>query len=249
MLTRLLRSHLRPYASLLWYVVGLQIVATMATLTLPNLNADIIDNGVVTGDTAYIWRVGAVMLVVTAVQVFFAVGATYFGSKAAMAFGQLPEVAVAHQFQRKEFTAGSGAAGDLDLEGVGEAQAAARFGRLAGPHLGHRMAGVDDALQHDLHLAATGFFAMQPGLDDLGVVEYQEVAGGDQGKDIGEAQIVQRITAHVQEPAAAALCRRMLGDQLGGQGKIEVLDGQGHGRHRGHEGKSQRERAGKSRAL
>jgi ATP-binding cassette subfamily B protein len=88
MLSRLLRSHLRPYARLLWYVVGLQIVATMATLTLPNLNADIIDNGVVTGDTAYIWRVGAVMLVVTAVQVFFAVGATYFGSKAAMAFGR-----------------------------------------------------------------------------------------------------------------------------------------------------------------
>lgn len=88
MLSRLLRSHLRPYQRLLGYVVALQIVATMATLTLPNLNADIIDNGVITGDTAYIWRVGAVMLVVTAVQVCFAVGATYFGSKAAMAFGR-----------------------------------------------------------------------------------------------------------------------------------------------------------------
>ena len=88
MLSRLLRSHLRPYVRLLGYVVALQIVATMATLTLPNLNADIIDNGVITGDTAYIYRVGAVMLVITAVQVCFAVGATYFGSKAAMAFGR-----------------------------------------------------------------------------------------------------------------------------------------------------------------
>ena len=88
MLSRLLRSHLRPYVRLLGYVVALQIVATMATLTLPNLNADIIDNGVITGDTAYIYRVGALMLVITAVQVCFAVGATYFGSKAAMAFGR-----------------------------------------------------------------------------------------------------------------------------------------------------------------
>jgi len=88
MLTRLLRSHLRPYRRLLGYVVGLQIVATMATLTLPNLNADIIDKGVVTGDTAYIWRVGMVMLAITVVQVGFAIGATYFGAKTAMAFGR-----------------------------------------------------------------------------------------------------------------------------------------------------------------
>lgn len=88
MLVRLLDSHLRPYQGLLLAVVGLQFVATMATLTLPNLNADIIDNGVVTGDTGYIWRVGMIMLVITLVQVCFAVGATYYGSKAAMAFGR-----------------------------------------------------------------------------------------------------------------------------------------------------------------
>ncbi len=88
MLVRLLDSHLRPYQGLLLAVVGLQFVATMATLTLPNLNADIIDNGVVTGDTGYIWRVGTIMLVITLVQVCFAVGATYYGSKAAMAFGR-----------------------------------------------------------------------------------------------------------------------------------------------------------------
>ena len=50
----LLRTHLRPYRRALAIVVALQLVATMASLYLPSLNADIIDNGVVTGDTGYI---------------------------------------------------------------------------------------------------------------------------------------------------------------------------------------------------
>ena len=54
MLMRLLRSHLRPYTSWLAAVVALQLVGTMASLYLPSLNADIIDNGVARGDTSYI---------------------------------------------------------------------------------------------------------------------------------------------------------------------------------------------------
>ena len=69
MLIRLLRTHLRPYRRPLAAVVALQLVATIASLYLPSLNADIIDNGVVTGDTGYIWRTGAVMLGVTLVQI------------------------------------------------------------------------------------------------------------------------------------------------------------------------------------
>ena len=45
-----------------WIVVVLQSVQTSATLTLPTLNADIIDNGVLPGDNGYIWRIGAMML-------------------------------------------------------------------------------------------------------------------------------------------------------------------------------------------
>ena len=56
----------------------------MATLYLPTLNASIIDKGIATGDTAYIWRVGVVMLAVTLVQVGFSIGAVYFGSRTAM---------------------------------------------------------------------------------------------------------------------------------------------------------------------
>jgi len=88
MLIRLLVSHLSRYRGVLAAVVALQAVQTAAALFLPTLNADIIDKGVITGDTAYIWRVGSVMLVVTLVQVAFAIGAVYFGSKAAMGFGR-----------------------------------------------------------------------------------------------------------------------------------------------------------------
>ena len=88
MLTSMLRDFLRPYRKQLLTVLALTTVQTMCVLFLPALNADIIDNGVITGDTAYIWRVGGIMLAVTCVQVVFAVGAVYFGSRVAMGFGR-----------------------------------------------------------------------------------------------------------------------------------------------------------------
>ena len=66
MLISLLRTYLRPYRRPLAAVVVLQLVGTIASLYLPSLNADIIDNGVATGDTAYILRTGGWMLLVTA---------------------------------------------------------------------------------------------------------------------------------------------------------------------------------------
>jgi len=97
MLITLLRTYLRRYKKLLAAVVGLQFVQTMASLYLPTLNADIIDNGILTGDTAYIWRTGGVMLLVTLVQVVFAIGATYFAAKAAMSFGRDVRGSLFHQ--------------------------------------------------------------------------------------------------------------------------------------------------------
>jgi ATP-binding cassette, subfamily B, multidrug efflux pump len=85
---QLLRKYLLPYRSLLLAVLGFQFVQTILTLLLPTINADIINNGVITGDTDYIYRVGSLMLGVTLVQVVFAVIAIYFGAKAAMAFGR-----------------------------------------------------------------------------------------------------------------------------------------------------------------
>ena len=88
MLIRLLRAYLRPYRRAITAVCVLQLVQTLATLYLPTLNADIIDNGVITGDTSYIVRTGAVMLIVSMVQITCAIGAVYFGAKTAMALGR-----------------------------------------------------------------------------------------------------------------------------------------------------------------
>jgi ATP-binding cassette subfamily B protein len=83
-----LRTHLGPYSGILWIVVGLQAVQTFASLTLPTLNAQLIDKGVLTGDNAYIRRTGVVMLGFTALQILFSIGAVWFGAQAAMGFGR-----------------------------------------------------------------------------------------------------------------------------------------------------------------
>lgn len=88
MLVGLLRAYLRPYRRPITAVILLQLFATIATLYLPTLNAEIIDNGVVKGDTSYILGAGGVMLAVSVVQIACSVGATYFGSRTAMAFGR-----------------------------------------------------------------------------------------------------------------------------------------------------------------
>ncbi|WP_454043665.1 ABC transporter ATP-binding protein [Cellulosimicrobium sp. Marseille-Q8652] len=88
MLLRLLRAHLRPYTTSIVVVLVLQLVQTMATLYLPSLNADIIDQGVTQGDTAYIMRTGGVMLAVSLGQVVCAIVAVYYGARVAMALGR-----------------------------------------------------------------------------------------------------------------------------------------------------------------
>ncbi len=87
-LATLINRYIRQYWPLLLMVVGLQVVATIMSLYLPTLNARIIDEGVVVGDTDYIWRTGGVMLVLSLVQAAGQVGAVYFGARASMLFGR-----------------------------------------------------------------------------------------------------------------------------------------------------------------
>ena len=84
----LLRSYLRPYVRPLALVVSLLVVQAIATLYLPALNADIINNGVTTGDTGYILTTGGIMLAISGVVVVCAIIAVYWGSKTGMAFGR-----------------------------------------------------------------------------------------------------------------------------------------------------------------
>ncbi len=88
MLTRLLRIYLRPYSGWLLAVIALQLLGTIASLYLPNLNADIIDFGIAKGDTGYILRMGGWMLIISLAQVACTIAATYYGSRAAMSFGR-----------------------------------------------------------------------------------------------------------------------------------------------------------------
>ncbi len=77
----------------------LQLIQTLATLYLPTLNADIIDNGVVKGDTGYIFRTGGLMVAVTLLQIICAIGAVYFGARSAMALGRDIRAAVFDRVQ------------------------------------------------------------------------------------------------------------------------------------------------------
>ncbi len=88
MLIPLLRSHLARYRRALGAVMLLQLVQTAATLYLPRLNANIIDQGIARNDHGYIWRTGLIMLGVTLVQIVFSICAVYFGARTAMGFGR-----------------------------------------------------------------------------------------------------------------------------------------------------------------
>ncbi|HEY4633428.1 MAG TPA: ABC transporter ATP-binding protein, partial [Candidatus Limnocylindrales bacterium] len=91
------RDRLGPYRRLLWWIVGLQIVQTVAGLLLPTINARVIDNGVLLGDVGYIWTWGAVMLFFALVQGAFAIGAMFVGARVAMSFGRDVRARLFHQ--------------------------------------------------------------------------------------------------------------------------------------------------------
>jgi ABC-type multidrug transport system fused ATPase/permease subunit len=100
MLLALLRQYVRPYRWLVAAVMTLQLVTTLASLYLPTVNAAIIDDGVTTGDTTIIIRLGGVMLAVTGVQVVCAVGAVYLSARTGTGFGRDLRSAMFHHVIR-----------------------------------------------------------------------------------------------------------------------------------------------------
>ncbi len=97
MLIRLLRTRLAPYRRLLLVLLVLQGIQALLNLYLPNLNAQIINKGVLTGNTGYIWHEGGVMLSVAILQALFAIAAVYLGSRVAMGFGRDVRNALFHR--------------------------------------------------------------------------------------------------------------------------------------------------------
>ena len=100
MLINLLRRYLGRYRRQVCLVVALLAVQAVANLYLPNLTADIINNGIETGDIHYIWRTGGLMLAVTFAVVLMAVVAVYFASKVSMGIGRDIRAAVFKAVQR-----------------------------------------------------------------------------------------------------------------------------------------------------
>ncbi len=85
---KLLSNYLKPYWKFVLVVVLLLTFQAVMNLYLPNLNADIINNGVVKGDVDYIWKTGGLMLAVTCLVIIASIISTYFASKTAMGFGR-----------------------------------------------------------------------------------------------------------------------------------------------------------------
>jgi len=97
LLNRLLFHYLRPYRRELTAILALQLVGTIASLYLPSLNADIIDNGVARGDNGYIVQTGTWMLGVSLLQIICSVIAVRLGARMAMAFGRDVRSGIFHQ--------------------------------------------------------------------------------------------------------------------------------------------------------
>jgi ATP-binding cassette, subfamily B, multidrug efflux pump len=88
LILRLLRSYMRPYARAVTLVAVLLLVQSVANLYLPNLNADIINNGVIKGDINYIWRTGGIMLGISVGLGVISIVAVYWASRVSMGVGR-----------------------------------------------------------------------------------------------------------------------------------------------------------------
>ena len=162
------------------------------------------------GDRARLLRIdGLVTLFVEFVGVVFDIGRQ---RQAAVGLDQVEHVAF--EMQGEEF---ADALADGDVEGVGQADAVARLGRLGRPHLGQHGAVVEHALDQHFDLAAGCLLAEEARLQHPRVVEDQQVAGLEQADDVGEMAIGDAVAVELQQARSAAVGQRGLGDALGRQ--------------------------------
>src|SRR5690625_2381978 len=85
---RKLLHYLTTYKWLILVVFFLVFFQSLSQLFLPTLMGDIVDNGVVTGDIPYIWKIGFVMLIVAALGVLMSVLVSHYSAKVAMSIGK-----------------------------------------------------------------------------------------------------------------------------------------------------------------
>lgn len=88
MLWKLIVRYVKPSWPALILVVLFQFAQSVLSLMLPTINADIIDEGVLRGDTDTIWRLGLLMLGLSLGQVAANILAILFGARLAMRAGR-----------------------------------------------------------------------------------------------------------------------------------------------------------------
>jgi hypothetical protein len=113
---------------------------------------------------------------------------------------------------------GAGATQHLGIKAAGQAQPGARPGDLLARRWASTSWPGSTRSTSSFHRAAGGLFAVQPCLDDPGVVEDQQVTAPAAGGQSGNAVHRQSATA-VEQARCAALGGRVLSDQLGRQVK------------------------------
>jgi ATP-binding cassette subfamily B multidrug efflux pump len=111
LLSRLVRERIGRYRRPLLLAVLLQVVQTVALLLLPTLNAAVIDNGLVRGDTGFVWRAGGLMLLVTLVEVTAGLAVVLFAARAAMGMSRDLRHEMFHRVRRMPVT-------EVDVIGV-----------------------------------------------------------------------------------------------------------------------------------
>ncbi|NMD71359.1 ABC transporter ATP-binding protein [Bacillus sp. DNRA2] len=79
---------LKDYKFQVTFVFLFVFLQTLSDLYLPRLMANIIDKGVVTGDKDYIWKIGGIMLLVTAGGMICSIFVSFFSARISAAFGR-----------------------------------------------------------------------------------------------------------------------------------------------------------------
>jgi len=88
LLTAILKKYLRPYRAQVYLILLMLLVQAIASLYLPNLNADLINNGIAKGNVGYIWHIGEIMLASSALVLGASIWLAYLSARVAMAFGR-----------------------------------------------------------------------------------------------------------------------------------------------------------------
>lgn len=88
MLTQILKKYCAPYKGQVALILLMLLVQAFASLYLPNLNADLINNGVAKGDIGYIWHIGEIMLASSALVMGASIWLAFLAAKVSMAFGR-----------------------------------------------------------------------------------------------------------------------------------------------------------------